>query len=159
MLISFFCAEIWDAEPEIIFEDGGTHTFSVSRVVGETVVKLDEKFLPDSVATKEYVDQNASGGAKQFYGTIGTNWTEDSNTGAKYQLVAIEGVTADMELGRLDTVNTHDRTSEGYAAYVEEQNQFLTYITNGDAETVDGGVMFYIYGEPNTVDIPFGLVV
>lgn len=106
--------------------------------------------------------ENAGGageGTLKFYGTIGTAWTEDSNTGAKYQLVAIEGVTADMELGRLDTINTHDRTSEGYAAYVEEQNQFLTYITNGDAETVDGGVMFYIYGEPNTVNIPFGLVV
>lgn len=106
--------------------------------------------------------ENAGGsgeGTQKFYGTIGTNWTEDSNTGAKYQLVAIEGVTADMELGRLDTINTHDRTSEGYAAYVEEQNQFLTYITNGDAETVDGGVMFYIYGEANTVAIPFGLVV
>ena len=106
--------------------------------------------------------ENAGGageGTQKFYGTIGTNWTEDSNTGAKYQLVAIEGVTADMELGRLDTINTHERTSEGYAAYVEEQNQFLTYITNGDAETVDGGVMFYIYGDPNTVEIPFGLVV
>lgn len=104
--------------------------------------------------------KNAGGAAtQQFYGTIGTNWTEDSNTGAKYQLVAITGVTADMELGRLDTINTHERTSVGYAAYVEEQNQFLTYITNGDAETVDGGVMFYIYGEANTVDIPFGLVV
>lgn len=106
--------------------------------------------------------ENAGGsgeGTLKFYGTIGTNWTEDSTTGAKYQLVAIEGVTADMELGRLDTINTHDRTSEGYAAYVEEQNQFLTYITNGDAETVDGGVMFYIYGEANTVEIPFGLVV
>lgn len=106
--------------------------------------------------------ENAGGageGTQKFYGTIGTAWTEDSNTGAKYQLVAIEGVTADMELGRLDTINTHDRTSEGYAAYVEEQNQFLTYITNGDAETVEGGVMFYIYGEANTVAIPFGLVV
>lgn len=106
--------------------------------------------------------ENAGGsgeGTQKFYGTIGTNWTEDSNTGVKYQLVAIAGVTADMELGRLDTINTHDRTSEGYAAYVEEQNQFLTYITNGDAETVDGGVMFYIYGEANTVAIPFGLVV
>ena len=108
---------------------------------------------------RELIANSGGAATQQFYGTIGTNWTEDSNTGAKYQLVAIEGVTADMELGRLDTINTHDRTSEGYAAYVEEQNQFLTYITNGDAETVDGGVMFYIYGEPNTVDIPFGLVV
>lgn len=100
-----------------------------------------------------------AGGGKPYYGTIGTAWTEDEETGAKYQFVAIAGITADKELGRLDTVNTHERTSEGYAAYVEEQNQFLEFITNGDAETVDGGVMFYIYGEPNTVAIPFGLVV
>lgn len=97
--------------------------------------------------------------AGAYFGTIGTEWTEDEETGVKTQLVAIEGVTADMHLAVLDVVNTHDRTSEGYAAYVEETNQFLQYITNGDAETVDGGVQFYIYGEPNTIQIPFALEV
>lgn len=97
-------------------------------------------------------------GAKAYFGTISTEWTKD-NTGVKTQLVALEGVTADMALGILDVINTHERTSEGYAAFVEENNQFLQYITNGDAELVDGGVRFYIYGDANTVEIPFALEV
>ena len=86
--------------------------------------------------------------------TIRTNgWSEDEETGAKYQTVIITDITSDMT-AKVDTVNTHERTSEGYALYVEEQNQFLEFITNGDAETVDGGIKFYIYGDTNTVDIP-----
>ena len=94
-----------------------------------------------------------------FFGIIGLNWETDSVTGVKYQMVPIDGVTASMDLGRLDCIMTHPRTTEGYSLFVEEQNQFLEYITNGDAETVDGGVKFYIYGDSNTVEIPFGLVV
>lgn len=100
-----------------------------------------------------------SGSNTVFFGTIGTEWTEDENTGVKSQLVAVEGVLEAHHLGVLDVIMTHERTTEGYAAFVEETNQFLTYITNGDAETVDGGVMFYIYGEPNTIEIPFALEV
>lgn len=80
-------------------------------------------------------------------------WSEDEETGAKYQTVIITDITSDMT-AKIDTVNTHERTTDGYALYVEEQNQFLEFITNGDAETVNGGIKFYIYGEPNTVDIP-----
>lgn len=97
--------------------------------------------------------------ATAFYGTIGTEWTEDETTGVKSQFVAVEGVLAAHNMGVVDAVMTHERTIEGYAAFVEETNQFLQYITNGDAETVDGGVMFYIYGDPNTIEIPFGMVV
>ena len=101
----------------------------------------------------------SSGGASAFFGTIGTNWTEDETTGVKSQLVAIDGVLAAHQSAVLDVILTHERTTEGYTLFVEEKNQFLQYITNGDAETVDGGVMFYIYGEPNTVEIPFCLEV
>ena len=109
------------------------------------------KELPESGATVS--------SATAFTGIIGTEWTEDEETGVKYQLVEIEGVLASHETAVLDAVMTHDRTADGYAAFVEENNQFLEFITNGDAETVDGGVMFYIYGEPNTVEIPFRMVV
>ena len=109
------------------------------------------KDLPESDATVS--------SATAFSGTIGTEWTEDAETGVKYQLVEIKGVLASHETAVLDAVMTHDRTADGYAAFVEENNQFLEFITNGDAETVDGGVMFYIYGEPNTVEIPFRMVV
>jgi hypothetical protein len=104
-------------------------------------------------------DQPAVPFATAFYGTIGTEWTEDETTGVKSQLVAGEGVLAAHHMGVVDVVMTHERTTEGYAAFVEETNQFLQFITNGDAETVDGGVMFYIYGDPNTIEIPFGMVV
>ena len=139
-----------------------------------TVVPLDEKFIPDTIARTstatvgqtivvKSVDDNGvpteweaadmPERAQSYTATIGTSWTEDTATGAKYQTVSISGVTADMT-AKVDTINTHDRTSDGYALYVEEQNQFLEFITNGDAETVDGGVKFYIYGEANTVEIP-----
>lgn len=99
------------------------------------------------------------GGSSKFYGTIGTNWTEDSETGVKSQLVSIDGILATHELGKIDVIMTHDRTSDGYAAFVEENNQFLEFITNGDAETVDGGIIFYVYGDVNTINIPFGFEV
>jgi len=105
------------------------------------------------------LNNNSGGsGAKVFTGVISTTWTEDENTGVKTQFVAIEGVTA-KHTGKADNINTHERTTDGYAAYVEETNQFLEFITNGDAETVDGGAMFYIYGDANTVEIPFILEV
>ena len=141
---------------------GGTDAISPADIGAQTALKGSKgqyvgfndkgEAVPVEAPTVE-----SSAGA--YFGTIGTEWTEDEATGVKTQLVAIEGVTADMHLAVLDVVNTHDRTISGYAAYVEETNQFLQYITNGDAETVDGGVQFYIYGEPNTVEIPFGLEV
>ena len=96
---------------------------------------------------------------KKFTGTIGTTWTEDADTGVKSQTVSISGITASMDLGVLDVINTHDKTSDGHAAFVEENNQFLEFITNGFAETVAGGITFYIYGDANTVNIPFGFEV
>lgn len=117
---------------------------AVNNVIGD---KLNE-------AVKE-----ALSSATVFFGTIGTEWTEDENTGVKSQLVAVDGVLEAHHLGVLDVIMTHERTTDGYAAFVEETNQFLTYITNGDAETVDGGIMFYVYGEVNTIEIPFALEV
>ena len=90
-----------------------------------------------------------------FFGVIGTQWAEDADTGVKYQMVVVDGVLEAHQSATLDVIMTHERNNDGYATFVEEQNQFLDFITNGDAETVDGGVMFYIYGDPNTVDIPF----
>lgn len=123
---------------------------------------------PTTIITQIYNEDGTKAslgaGSKKFYGTIGTTWNEDADTGAKIQEVSIPGVLETMDLGALDVIMTHERTSEGYAAFVEENNQFLTYITNGDAETygtdeTNGGVRFYIYGDAPTVEIPFGLVV
>jgi hypothetical protein len=103
-------------------------------------------------ATKQYVDNNA-GGAKVYTATIGTSWTEDSDTGAKYQTVSISGVTAD-HTAKVDAYHAGANTSDGYATFVEQQNQFLEFITNGYAETVSGGIKFYIFGDAPTVEIP-----
>lgn len=99
--------------------------------------------------------ETSGGNAAVFFGSIGTEWTKDSSTGVRYQLVEIDGVRASHQSATLDVIMTHERTSDGYANFIEEQNQFLDFITNGDAETVDGGVMFYIYGDLNTIEIPF----
>lgn len=90
---------------------------------------------------------------KTYTATIGTTWTEDSNTGVKTQSVAIAGVTA-QSIAMVDHVYTGSGTSDDYAAFVEAENQYLNCITNGYAETYDGGIKFTIFGDANTVAIP-----
>lgn len=91
--------------------------------------------------------------SKVFTATIGTSWTENADTGAKSQKVTLSGVLA-TDTAKVDVAYTGNGSSESYAEFVEQQNQFLDYITNGYAETVSGGVTFYIFGDPNTVNIP-----
>ena len=88
-----------------------------------------------------------------YTATIGTTWTENEDTGVKSQSVAITGVLA-KHTAIVDHAYTGDGTSDGYAAFVEAENQYLDYITNGYAETYDGGINFYIFGDANTVNIP-----
>lgn len=90
---------------------------------------------------------------KAYTATIGTTWVEDENTGIKTQSVAIAGVTA-QSTAMVDHVYTGSGTSDDYAAFVEAENQYLNCITNGYAETYDGGIKFTIFGDANTVDIP-----
>lgn len=90
---------------------------------------------------------------KTYTATIGTTWVEDSNTGVKTQNVAIAGVKA-TNTATVDHVYTGSGTSEDYAAFVEAENQYLNCITNGYAETYNGGIKFTIFGDANTVSIP-----
>lgn len=90
---------------------------------------------------------------KTYIATIGTTWVEDSNTGVKTQTVTISGVKA-SQTAKVDHAYTGTGTSDDYAAFVEAENQYLTYITNGYAETVAGGIKFTIFGDANTVSIP-----
>ena len=102
----------------------------------------------------EALDQRPIGGGGATYtATIGTTWVEDSNTGVKTQSVAIPGVLA-SQTATVDHAYTGSGTSDDYAAFVEAENQYLTYITNGYAETYDGGIKFTIFGDANTVSIP-----
>ena len=78
---------------------------------------------------------------------------EDENTGVKTQSVAIAGVTA-QNTALVDHAYTGAGTSDDYAAFVEAENQYLNCITNGYAETYNGGIKFTIFGDANTVSIP-----
>lgn len=90
---------------------------------------------------------------KTYTATIGTTWVEDENTGVKTQTITISGVKA-SQTAKVDHAYTGSGTSDDYAAFVEAENQYLTYITNGYAETVAGGIKFTIFGDANTVAIP-----
>lgn len=90
---------------------------------------------------------------KTYTAIIGTTWVEDENTGVKTQTVTIAGVKA-SQTAKVDHAYTGSGTSDDYAAFVEAENQYLTYITNGYAETVAGGIKFTIFGDANTVSIP-----
>ena len=90
---------------------------------------------------------------KTYTATIGTTWVEDENTGVKTQNVAIPGVLA-SHTATVDHAYTGSGTSDDYAAFVEAENQYLNCITNGYAETYDGGIKFTIFGDANTVAIP-----
>ena len=90
---------------------------------------------------------------KTFVATLTTTWTENEDTGVKSQSVPITGVLA-KHTAKVDHAYTGDGTSDDYAAFVEAENQYLTCITNGYAETYDGGVKFYIFGDAPTVSIP-----
>lgn len=90
---------------------------------------------------------------KTYTATIGTTWVEDENTGVKTQTVAIAGVKA-TNTATVDHVYTGAGTSDDYAAFVEAENQYLNCITNGYAETYNGGIKFTIFGDANTVAIP-----
>ena len=115
---------------------------------------LDAEHLNKIENELEALDQRPIGGGGTTYtATIGTTWTEDSNTGVKTQSVAIPGVKA-SNTATVDHAYTGNGTSDDYAAFVEAENQYLTYITNGYAETYDGGIKFTIFGDANTVAIP-----
>lgn len=107
----------------------------------DTTGKVPSSQLPEISSVKTYT------------ATIGTTWTEDSTTGVKTQNVAIPGVLA-SHTAKVDHAYTGGGTSLSYAAFVEAENQYLSYITNGFAETYDGGIKFTIFGDTNTVSIP-----
>lgn len=112
-------------------------------------------------AAYSLAESKAAGTSLHFTGTIGTSWTEDATTGAKYQTVMLSDANgntlsgADDEVAIVDCTFEGSETSADYAAYAEQQRQFLAYITNGFARTVAGGIRFVIFGDANTVEIPF----
>lgn len=108
------------------------------------------KYVDDKVAD---IPAPEGSGVKVYEAVIGTSWVENEDTGVKSQNVAIEGVTAEST-AKVDHAYNGDKTSDSYATFVEEENQYLTYITNGYAETYDGGILFHIFGDANTVSIP-----
>ena len=122
-------------------------------------ITLDKKGVAGGVASlnengKVPSDQLPEIAAIKVYtGTIGTNWTLNENTGVRSQNVAIPGVLA-SHTAQIDHAYSGNGTATGYANFVEAENQYLNCITNGYAETYDGGIAFHIFGDANTVSIP-----
>ena len=117
-------------------------------LVAESPLKLEQT---DGTATLKI--EGKVGGSTFYEATIGTSWTENEDTGVKSQTVAISGVTA-ANNAHVEPRYTGDGTSDGYAAFVTQKNQFFTCITNGYAETVADGITFYVFGDVPTVSIP-----
>lgn len=116
---------------------------------GHTPVKGTDYWTDtDKQEIIEDLKDEGIGGATVLTAIIGTSWT-DNDDGTKSQTVSMAGVTADNNA----QVDTYYNDGE-YADYVEAQNQFLEFITNGFAKTVAGGITFTIFGEANTVSIP-----
>ena len=129
-----------------------------------TMDNFNQRINETNIALQKKADLGADGkvpenqlpeisAVQTFTATIGTTWTENEDTGVKSQNVSIPGVLA-KHTAKVDHAYTGDGTSDGYAAFVEAENQYLTYITNGYAETYDGGITFYIFGDAPTVSIP-----
>ena len=145
-----------------------TNKVSVSDIINNLTTNVDNKPLSaaQGVALKALIDAivvptktseltNDSGfTSTKFYDkTLSTNWTEDEETGVKIQRVSVEGFTS-ANSAKIYPRYTGDGTNESYATFVEQQNQFFEFITNGYGETFDGYFEIYIFGDPNTVSIP-----
>lgn len=145
----------WDKIDEKVknLEDGTDDAVSEHNEASDAHSTLFEKKadLVDGKVPSTQLPEISS--VKTYTATIGTTWTEDEDTGVKTQTVTISGVTA-SQTAKVDHAYTGSGTSEDYATFVEAENQYLTYITNGYAETVAGGIKFTIFGDANTVSIP-----
>ena len=144
----------FDADGRPVAQDKPSYTAN-----DVSAVPTEEKGAPEGVATlgadgkvpTEQLPEISS--VKTFTTTIGTTWAENEYTGVKSQNVSIPGVLA-KHTAKVDHAYTGSGTSDDYAAFVKAENQYLTYITNGYAETYDGGITFYIFGDAPTVSIP-----
>ena len=144
----------FDADGRPVAQDKPSYTAN-----DVSAVPAEEKGAPEGVATlgtdgkvpKSQLPEISS--VKTFTANIGTIWTENADTGVKSQSIAIAGVLA-KHTAKVDHAYTGDGTSDGYAAFVEAENQYLTCITNGYAETYNGGITFHIFGDAPTVSIP-----
>lgn len=87
-------------------------------------------------------------GASQYTATITTDgWTKDISTGISTKVVNVVGLKANQ------TVIVATDYQGDDTAFVNQKNQFLTYITNGHVESIENGAKFSIYGEPPTIPI------
>ena len=99
--------------------------------------------------SKDITDKVKRTLSPSYTATISTTWVENSDTGVQSQSVAIDGIKASDVV-----IVDHVYNGDSYDTFVEAQNQYLNYITNGYAETYDGGITFYIFADANTVNIP-----
>lgn len=85
---------------------------------------------------------------QQYTGVIvTTGWRKDTATGISVQVIDVPGLHENQTIIVAPDYQGDDNS------FVNQKNQFLTYITNGHAESVDNGVKISIYGEAPTIKI------
>lgn len=133
-------------------------TFELRNTAGEFVYDKNAfvagslvTVILDTVNNKAYV-QGSNSNCTLYKRTIKANeWIEESS-GIKKQHVQIEGI--------YETNNVfikHDAESidvSGRDLFIQEEEEYINYIANGYAKTCNGGIDFYIFDEPNTIDVP-----
>lgn len=91
----------------IMFSTAGTHTLKIERVLPDqtTYHTLNENFIPDTIARKEYVDENFALKSDIPADVDLSNY--ETKTDAKTKFDSAKVYTDQMASGKADTVHTH----------------------------------------------------
>ena len=139
-LVGFLTEEEASATGHTYFvwvNDGSTDaTFSVSKV-GELVHKLDSKYLPENIATTEYVNSIAASKPKITTVTLSAaNWTGSTNPWS--QEVTINGLTATCKIDpQLTALQIVELQNEEITLMFQNDNGVATAWAIGNKPTED----------------------
>lgn len=110
----------------------------------------------DTVNSNAYIQSGLSSGGTYYAiiqpGISNSSWIEDTTTGIKTQYVKIDRIREKNNV--LINHSSENIDTGGYQLFISEEDEYVSYITNGYAKPCDGGINFYIFGEANTIPIP-----
>jgi len=156
-----------DGEPYTTIYTVAEETGEVEHTVGisfdhttQVLHPLDQRFVPNAdwsaAEGEDGFIENKPTLTKTYTATLyASKWKElDDGTGVKYYPLTIGSKVTEDSTAKVDVRYTGDGSSESYATFVEQQNQFLEYVTNGYGRTANLGMYLYIFGDAPTIDIP-----
>ena len=125
------------------------------NVAADAHADIRKALVDHNVASNAHADirQAITNRVRTFRATISTTWTNTAAAGVKKQSVAISGVL-ESHTAKVDHDYTGNYSSASFEEYATADNQYVECIKNGFAKTYNGGIHFYIFGTPNTVEIP-----